>query len=100
MNSELRLLGDQFWSCLIIAASVGGHRLIPNVTVEPECDSIPQSTTPANWVVQEKTSPHLVSFFRNGRGKPHGKPDNNVSVLCIHTSLSTKIVSGLCYTRE
>ena len=100
MNSQLHLFGDRFRSCLIIAANVGVHRLIPCVTAEPQRDSIPRGATPASWVVQDETGPDWVYFFCNSRVKSHGKPDDNVYVLCIHASLSTKIVSDLCYTRE
>lgn len=54
MGNELRLFGDRFRSCPISAAGVGVHRLVPNVTAEPERDSIPQGATPACWVVQDK----------------------------------------------
>ena len=100
MSHELRLFGDRFRSCSIIAASVGVHRLVPNVTAEPQRDSIPQGATPACWVVQDKTGPNFVCVFHNGRVRPHAKPDDNVYFLCIHARLSTKIVSDLCYTRE
>jgi hypothetical protein len=99
MSHELRLFGDRFRSCLIITARVGVHRLVPNVTAEPERDSIPQGATPACWVVQDKTSPNFVYFLHNGRVRPHAKPNDHVYFLCIHASLSTKIVEGMCYTR-
>jgi len=53
MSDELRLFGDRFRSCSIIAARVGIHRLVPNVTAEPERDCIPHGAPPACWVVQD-----------------------------------------------
>lgn len=53
MNNELRLFGLLALACSIIAVRVGVYRFVPNVTVEPERDSIPQGAIPACWVVQE-----------------------------------------------
>jgi hypothetical protein len=41
---------------------MGIHRLVPNVTAEPERDSIPQGATPACWVVQDKAAQNWCIF--------------------------------------
>ena len=67
MSSELRLFGERFRSCQSIVASVEVHRHVPNVTAEPQRDSIPQGATPASWVVQDKTLPNRNNLKATGK---------------------------------